>query len=140
VARVTRIGHASHVSLRWAWEYQLFPVERRAHPCFQRSESRVVHMTMMDPDYHGIPPVERVFDCARQFGLTEGEVLRTVEKCLSEVDGDDSVAEFLDQLTGTLARNVLEKEQRTFAEEQRSRAGESRVHPKNRSSSASESL
>jgi hypothetical protein len=81
----------------------------------------------MGPDHYETPPVQAVFDCAKQFGLTDGEVLRAINECLSEVGGDDSVAEFLDQLTGALARTILHKEQRTLSKEQGARSEERRA-------------
>jgi hypothetical protein len=74
-------------------------------------------MRQMDPDDHDHSPVQAVFDCAKEFGLTDREVLRTINGCLSEAGSDATVAEFVDQLTGALARNILRKEQRTFSKE-----------------------
>jgi hypothetical protein len=84
-------------------------------------------MGEMRSDYHETPPVQAVFDCAKQFGLTDGEVLRTVNECLCEADSDASVAEFLDELTGVLARNILHKEQHTLSKEQGARSEERRA-------------
>jgi hypothetical protein len=72
-------------------------------------------MSAMD-DYHDTFPVQDVFASAKQFGLTDREVLRTVGECLSGVDADESVGELRDQLSAALARSILCKEQRRLSE------------------------
>jgi hypothetical protein len=70
----------------------------------------------MDTDYRLTPSLQ-VFDGAKRFGLTDCEVLQTVDHSLCEVDGDTTVAEFLDELNGALARSIICKQQRTHSEE-----------------------
>jgi hypothetical protein len=75
-------------------------------------------MSEMEPDHYEGPPPHAVFEGAKQFGLTDGEVLRAVNECVYEVGTDASVAELLDALTGGLARDILAKEQRSLSREQ----------------------
>jgi hypothetical protein len=70
----------------------------------------------MATDYRLTPGLQ-VFDGAKSFGLTDCEVLQTVDESLCEVDGDTTVAEFLDELNGALARNIICKQQRTSSRE-----------------------
>jgi hypothetical protein len=79
-----------------------------------------------------VPPPLAVFDGARQFGLTDGEVLLAVNECVYEVGTDASVAEFLDELTGALARSILTKQQRTCSGEQRAAPEERRTASRER--------
>lgn len=66
----------------------------------------------MKPHYTAIPSLQAIVDGARDFGLTDDEVWRTVDDSLDEVGGDATVAEYLDELTGALARRMLSKERR----------------------------
>jgi hypothetical protein len=59
----------------------------------------------------------QVFEGAKRFGLTDGEVLQTVDESLCEIESDTTVAEFLDELSGALARNIICKQQRTLSRE-----------------------
>ena len=55
-------------------------------------------------------PVQAVFLSARQFGLGEDEVLRTFDEALWTVGEDATMSEYLDELSGTLARRILARE------------------------------
>jgi hypothetical protein len=70
----------------------------------------------MDTDYR-LAPALQVFDGAKSFGLTDCEVLQTVDQSLCEADGDTTVAEFLDELNGELARTIICKQQRSRCHE-----------------------
>jgi hypothetical protein len=94
-------------------------------------------MSEMEPDHHEVPPPHAVFDGAKQFGLTDGEVLVAINECLYEVGTDASVAEFLDSLTGGLARDILAKEQRAHSRQQGPPSEQGRAANEDRSSSGS---
>jgi hypothetical protein len=84
-------------------------------------------MGEMEPDINARPPLHMIFDGARRFGLTDGEVLLALDESLCRVDTDATVAELLEELTGTLAQSILSKSQRTLAEEQRAPSTEGRA-------------
>ena len=88
----------------------------------------------MGPDFHEAPPPHAVFEGARQFGLTNGEILDAVNACLYEVGSDASVAEFIDELTGGLAHSILLKEQRNLSNDQRAGSDRGPTAPDDRSS------
>jgi hypothetical protein len=94
-------------------------------------------MSDMEPDHYDGPPLHAVFDGAKQFGLTDGEVLQSVNECVYEVGTDASVAELLDALTGGLARDILAKEQRALSSEQGPPSGQGSGAAEDRSSSDS---
>jgi hypothetical protein len=51
-------------------------------------------------------PLRAVFESARH-GLGDDQILRTFDETLGVVDEDATVSEFLDELSGTLARRIL---------------------------------
>ena len=61
----------------------------------------------MDIDYAPIPTLQKMCESARQFGLTDQEVWRTLDHSLAAVGPDATVWEYLDELTGELAGAVL---------------------------------
>ena len=67
-------------------------------------------MARMDFDHVTAAPLQSVFDSARQFGLDEQEVMRTFDEALWIVGDDACVSEYLDELSGALARRILAKE------------------------------
>jgi hypothetical protein len=71
----------------------------------------------MDSGYDATPPLQAVFDGAKRFGLSDQEVWRAFDDCLDETGSDASVAEYLDELTGELARRILCKQRRVPPEE-----------------------
>jgi hypothetical protein len=52
-------------------------------------------------------PLRAVFESARQFGLSGDQILRTFDETLGAVGEDATVSEYLDELSGTLARRIL---------------------------------
>ncbi len=62
-----------------------------------------------------------------RFGLTEDEAWRATDESLHEVGGDATISEYLEELTGALARLILHKQQRTPSEERRSGPEERQV-------------
>jgi hypothetical protein len=71
----------------------------------------------MDHTYHAIPPLQAIFDGAKSFGLNEAEVWRAFDDCVDDVGSDATLSEYLDQLTGELARRILHKQRCTPSEE-----------------------
>jgi hypothetical protein len=76
-------------------------------------------MTKMDPTYHALPPLRAIFDGATLFGLTDEEAWSAFDVALAEVGTDASVDEYLDELTGELARRILDKQRGAPAEGRR---------------------
>ena len=64
----------------------------------------------MNMDDTAVPSLQAIFDGAKCFGLTDDEAWLTVDECLGELGGDATVNEFVDELTGALARGVLAKQ------------------------------
>jgi hypothetical protein len=71
----------------------------------------------MDPAYHPTPPLQAIFDGARRFGLTDAEVWRAFDESLAEAGPDATVSDYIHELTGELARRILQKHRRTPSEE-----------------------
>ena len=70
----------------------------------------------MYADHTPIPPLRAIFDGAKGFGLTEDETWRAVEEALHEVGREATISEYLDELTGALARHILSKQRRVPSE------------------------
>ena len=75
-------------------------------------------MSEMDSTYSA-PPPRAIFDAARRFGLTEEEAWRDFDVAFAEVGTDATAEEYLDELTGELARRVLAKHRGAPAESRR---------------------
>ena len=67
-------------------------------------------MERMDFDRATQTPVTSTFHSARQFGLTEEEVMRTFDEALWIVGDDACVADYFEELSASLARRILAKE------------------------------
>jgi hypothetical protein len=76
-------------------------------------------MNEMDPTYHAIPPLHAIFDGARRFGLTNAEVWQAFDESLAEAGQDATVCDYIHELTGELARLILQKQRRPSSEERR---------------------
>ena len=61
---------------------------------------------------HAIPRLEAVFDGARRFGLTETEVWQAFDTSLAEAGPDATVSDYIDELTGELARRIVREHRR----------------------------
>ena len=61
-------------------------------------------------------PLRSIIDGARQFGLTDAEVLATVDDCVYEVGTDATVTELLEELTAALARGIVAKQRRVLSD------------------------
>jgi hypothetical protein len=51
--------------------------------------------------------LQAIFEGARMFGLSDEDAWRTLDDVLYAVGTDATVAEYLDELTGALARGIL---------------------------------
>jgi hypothetical protein len=67
-------------------------------------------MERMDPNYTTTTPLRAVFDSARQFGLSDEQILRTFDETLGAVGDDATVSDYVDELAGALARRILAAE------------------------------
>jgi hypothetical protein len=57
--------------------------------------------------------LQAIFEGAKSFGLSEEEVWWALDDCLLQAGTEATVAEYLDALTGVLARRALSKARRT---------------------------
>jgi hypothetical protein len=73
----------------------------------------------MAPTYQAIPPLQAIFDGARRFGLTDVEVWQAFDEALDEVGPDATVADYVQGLTGELARRILRKQRCSPSEDRR---------------------
>jgi hypothetical protein len=69
-----------------------------------------------DSDYSATPVLGTMVDGAKQFGLTDAEVLAALDLCVYEVGTDATVEELLDELSGVLARSIIGKQRRTLSD------------------------
>jgi uncharacterized membrane protein YebE (DUF533 family) len=86
---------------------------------------------MGDTEYNEMRPLRTMVDGAKQFGLTDAEVLAAIDACVYEVGDDASVAELLEELSGVLARSIIGKHRRTVSTEQATAVDERRDRSKN---------
>jgi ABC-type nitrate/sulfonate/bicarbonate transport system ATPase subunit len=63
--------------------------------------------------------LQAIFEGAKSFGLSEEDFWRTVDDSLHEVGMDATVSEYLDELTGAMARRILATARQTASKEQR---------------------
>jgi hypothetical protein len=73
----------------------------------------------MDSAHQAIPPLQAIFDGARRFGLSDAEVWRAFDESLDEAGPDATVADYVHELTGELARRILWKQRCSAAEDRR---------------------
>jgi hypothetical protein len=79
----------------------------------------------MDHANYAIPPLQSLFDGAKRFGLNEAEVWQAFEDSVDEVGADATLSEYVQQLTGELARRILQR-QRCSPSEERVHSGRRR--------------
>jgi hypothetical protein len=79
----------------------------------------------MDHANYAIPPLQSLFDGAKRFGLNEAEVWQAFEDSVDEVGADATLSEYVQQLTGELARRILHR-QRCSPSEERVHSGRRR--------------
>jgi hypothetical protein len=71
----------------------------------------------MYSDHTLIPSLRAILDGAVRFGLTEDEAWRATDESLHAVGRNATISEYLEELTATLARRILHKQQHTPSEE-----------------------
>ena len=64
----------------------------------------------MDSNSSTAAPLRAVFQSARPFGLSDDQVLHTFDETLWAVGEEATMSEYLDELSGTLARAILAEE------------------------------
>ncbi len=74
-------------------------------------------MGEMSSDHILIPSLRAILDGAVRFGLTENEAWRATDESLHAVGKNATISEYLEELTATLARHILYKQQHTPSEE-----------------------
>jgi hypothetical protein len=67
----------------------------------------------MYSDNTPIAGLQAIFEGAKSFGLSDEEVWWALDDCLLQVGTEATVAEYLDELTGVLARRALSNARRT---------------------------
>jgi hypothetical protein len=77
-------------------------------------------MGEMYSDHTRIPSLQAILEGAMHFGLTEDEAWRATDEALHDVGRDATISEYLEELTGALARHILYKQQHTPSQERRS--------------------
>jgi hypothetical protein len=73
----------------------------------------------MDPAHQALPPLQAIFDGATHFGLSDAEVWQAFDDSLDEAGPDATVADYVQELTGELARRILWKQRCSAAEDRR---------------------
>jgi len=73
----------------------------------------------MDSAYQALPPLQAIFDGARRFGLSDAEVWQAFDESLDEAGADATVADYVQGLTGELARRILWKQRCSAPEDRR---------------------
>ena len=61
-------------------------------------------------------PLGSIIDGARQFGLTDAEVLAIVDDCVYEIGTEATVTELLEELTAAFARGIVAKQRRVLSD------------------------
>jgi len=62
-------------------------------------------------------PLQAIFESAKCFGVSDDEFWQTVDQSFCAVDIDVTVRDYLDELSGALARRLLAKQRVSGAEE-----------------------
>jgi hypothetical protein len=70
---------------------------------------------MPDSRFQSNDSLEGTVEAAREFGLSDAEVLNAVNSAAQHAEDEKTVAEFLDDLSLELARRILGKERRQSA-------------------------
>jgi hypothetical protein len=66
----------------------------------------------MDYDYPAAPTLQEIFEGAKGFGLRDEEIWRTVSEAQHWAGPDATVPEYLDELAGALAQQIVINERR----------------------------
>jgi hypothetical protein len=73
----------------------------------------------MNSDDTPMAGLQAIFQGARSFGLSEEEAWWTADDVLYAVGPDATVSEYLDELTGAMARRILATARQTTSKERR---------------------
>jgi hypothetical protein len=84
-------------------------------------------MREMYSDNTPITRLQAIFEGAKSFGLSEEDAWRTLDEVLLEVGPDATVSEYLDELTGAMARGILSTARQTAPKQRPSVPEEPRV-------------
>jgi hypothetical protein len=74
-------------------------------------------MREMHSDDTPVTGLQAIFEGAKSFGLSDEAAWRTVDDVLIDVGTDATVSEYLHELTGALAREILATARQTTSEE-----------------------
>jgi hypothetical protein len=74
-------------------------------------------MGEMYSDRTPTPSLQSILEGAMRFGLTESEAWRATDDALHAVGRNATISDYLEELTGALARHILYKQQHTPSEE-----------------------
>lgn len=66
--------------------------------------------------YPATPTLRAMLEAAQGFGLTPEQAWRTLNAALARPRFESTVAEYLDEIAGALAQEILAKERRTLDE------------------------
>lgn len=83
----------------------------------------------MYSDHTPIMGLQAIFEGAKSFGLSDKEAWQAVDDSLHEVGADATVAEYLHELTGTLAHRILSTARHSTPSKERLSAPEERHVP-----------
>lgn len=70
-------------------------------------------MAEMDYDYPSAPTLQEIFEGAKDFGLRDDEIWRTVNEAQQWAGASATIPEYLDELAGALAHRIVIKERRS---------------------------
>ena len=68
------------------------------------------------------PTLRRIFDAARQFGLTEDEAWGAIDDVVTSVGHEATMARYLDELNTALALRILTKQRVVVSQDERAPA------------------
>ena len=70
---------------------------------------------MRETDLHNtaVPSLKSIFAASVAFGLSEREAWAATDVAAARAGNDATLSEYVDELTGVLARDILVKERRT---------------------------
>jgi hypothetical protein len=84
-------------------------------------------MREMNSDDTPMAGLQAIFQGARSFGLSEDDAWRTVDGVLLAVGTEATVSQYLDELTGAMARRIVSTAQHAASKERRTAPEEPQV-------------
>jgi hypothetical protein len=76
-------------------------------------------MAEMNYDYPAAPTLQEIFEGAKDFGLSDDEIWRTVNESQHWAGPEATVPEYLEELAGALAHRIVIKERRNCSRDSR---------------------